>query len=52
MEVSLKVGCLLYAVGKQLSIPMIDLEENGLEPFRYQSIIVDSGRVDAYMPHR
>ena len=38
MGLSLKVGCLSYAVGKQLSLP-----------YRYQRIIVDSGKVDAYI---
>ena len=30
MEVSLRVGCLPYAVGKQPSIPLINLGRNGL----------------------
>ena len=32
MEVFLKIGCLSYAVGKQLSIPLINLGkiENGV----------------------
>ena len=29
MEMSLKFGCLPYTVGKQPSIPMINLEVNG-----------------------
>ena len=30
MEVFLKIGCLPYAVGKQLSIPLINLGKNGV----------------------